>query len=73
MRPLVEIAFEVAKKEKLPVIVSTDAKLKKGDITYIKQSLPQTVFKVLEDVGHGGMAALKPELMVAELKRAMEE
>ena len=46
---------------------------RKCDIAYIKQSLPQTVFKVFVDVGHGGLATLKPELLVAELKRAMEE
>ncbi len=31
MRPLVETAFEVAKQGGLPIIVSTDAKLKKGN------------------------------------------
>jgi predicted GNAT family acetyltransferase len=35
MRPLVETAFEVAKKSKLPVIVSTDAKLKKDKYEHI--------------------------------------
>ncbi len=35
MRPLVETAFEVAKKENLPVIVSTDAKLKKDKYAHI--------------------------------------
>ena len=35
MRPLVETAFEVAKQEKLPVIVSTDAKLKKDKYEHI--------------------------------------
>ena len=37
------------------------------------QNLPQTVFKVFEDIGQGGLAALKPELFAAELIRAMEE
>ncbi|MCR5603782.1 MAG: GNAT family N-acetyltransferase [Lachnospiraceae bacterium] len=35
MRPLVETAFETAKKAKLPVIVSTDAKLKKDKYEHI--------------------------------------
>ena len=35
MRPLVETAFEVAKKGNLPVIVSTDAKLKKDKYAHI--------------------------------------
>ena len=45
--------------------------LSKGDIAYIKQNLPQTVFKVFEDIGHGGLAALKPELLASELIRVM--
>lgn len=35
MRPLVETAFEVADKAGLPVIVSTDAKLKKDKYEHI--------------------------------------
>ena len=35
MRPLVETAFEVAKQGNLPVIVSTDAKLKKDKYAHI--------------------------------------
>lgn len=35
MRPLAETAFEVAKKGKLPVIVSTDARLKKDKYEHI--------------------------------------
>jgi len=44
---------------------------RKGNIAYIRQNLPQTVFKVFEDIGHGGLAALKPELLAAELTRVM--
>ncbi len=35
MRPLVETAFEVADQGKLPVIVSTDAKIKKDKYAHI--------------------------------------
>ena len=35
MRPLVETAFEVARQGKLPVIVSTDAKIKKDKYAHI--------------------------------------
>ena len=35
MRPLVETAFELAEKKRLPVIVSTDAKLKKDKYEHI--------------------------------------
>ncbi len=39
MRPLVETAFEVAKQGNLPVIVSTDAKLKKDKYEHIGMKL----------------------------------
>jgi len=48
-----------------------EEKDRKGDIAYIRQNLPQTVFKVFEDIGHGGLAALKPELLATELTRVM--
>ncbi|MCR5148809.1 MAG: GNAT family N-acetyltransferase [Eubacterium sp.] len=38
MRPLVETAFEVARKGKLPVIVTTDAKIKKDKYAHIGMS-----------------------------------
>lgn len=38
MRPLVETAFEVAKQNNLPVIVSTDAKLKKDKYAHLWRS-----------------------------------
>ena len=50
-----------------------EEKDRKGDIAYIQKNLPQTIFKVFEDIGHGGLAALKPELFAKELIRAMEE
>ena len=50
-----------------------EEKDRKSDIAYIKKNLPQTVFKVFKDIGHGGLAALKPELFAEELRRAMEE
>lgn len=42
MRPLVETAFEVAEKEKLPVILSTDAKLKKDKYEHLGMTLVNT-------------------------------
>ena len=50
----------------------TEEKDRKGDIAYIKKNLPQTVFKVFEDIGHGGLAALKPELFAEELRKCAE-
>ena len=51
----------------------SEAKDRKWDIAYIRKQFPNTVFRVFEDIGHGGLAVLKPELLVSELKRAMEE
>ncbi|MBQ8160923.1 MAG: alpha/beta hydrolase [Clostridia bacterium] len=48
-----------------------EEKDRKGDIAYMRKHLPQTVFRVFEDIGHGGLAALKPELLAKELTRAM--
>ena len=42
MRPLVETAFEVARSGNLPVIVSTDAKLKKDKYEHIGMQLVNT-------------------------------
>ena len=42
MRPLVETAFEVAKNGNLPVIVSTDAKIKKDKYEHIGMQLVNT-------------------------------
>ena len=51
----------------------TEEKDRKGDIAYIKKNLPQTVFRIFTDIGHGGLAALKPELLASELIRVMED
>ena len=48
-----------------------EAGARKADIAYIKKRLPRAVFKAFEDVGHGGLAALKPELLASELIRAV--
>ena len=37
------------------------------DIAYIQKSFPQAVFKEFSNVGHGGLAALQPELLVSEI------
>ena len=50
-----------------------EKKARKWDIAYIRKHFPQTVFKAFENVGHGGLATLKPELLVSEMERVMEE
>lgn len=51
----------------------TEEKDRKWDIDYIREHFPKTVFRVFEDIGHGGLAALKPELLVSELERSLED
>ncbi|MBQ8974110.1 MAG: alpha/beta hydrolase [Oscillospiraceae bacterium] len=46
-----------------------EQKARKWDVRYVRQKVPQTVFKQFEDMGHGGLAVLKPELLAAELER----
>lgn len=47
----------------------TEEKDRKWDIGYIRTHFPGTEFRVFEDIGHGGLAALKPELLATELER----
>lgn len=51
---------------------ATEEKARKQDMAYIRKRFPGTVFRVFEGIGHGGLAALEPELLVSELERAME-
>lgn len=39
------------------------------DIEYMKRHFAGTEFKVLEDIGHGGMAALRPQLLADMLEK----
>ncbi len=49
----------------------TEKKARKWDIAYIRKNFPQAVFKEFPNVGHGGLAALQPELLAAELEHVM--
>ena len=51
----------------------TEEKERKWDIEYIRKHFSKTVFRVFEDIGHGGLAALKPDLLASELERTIEE
>ena len=51
----------------------TEEKARRWDIEYIRKQFPGTVFRVFESIGHGGLAALKPELLASEIERAMGE
>ena len=49
----------------------TEMKDRKWDIDYVKKHFPQTRFRRFENVGHGGLAPLKPERLVRNLERMM--
>ena len=49
----------------------TEEKDRKWDIEYIKKTFPETEFRVFKNIGHGGLAALKPELLASEIERAI--
>ena len=75
--------FESCNNYKMPENVKTDCehieywysaleeKDRNWDIRYISNNLPHTVFKRFENIGHGGLAALKPELLAAEIERVI--
>ncbi len=75
--------FESCNNYKMPKEIRTDCrnieywyaesekKDRAWDIGYIGKHFPQASFRVFEDVGHGGLAALKPRLLVSELERTM--
>ena len=50
---------------------TTEEKARKWDIEYIRKQFPRTAFRVFENIGHGGLAALKPELLASEIERVM--
>ena len=47
----------------------TEERARKWDIAYIRKHMPGTVFRVFEEIGHGGLAVLKPALLAAEIER----
>ena len=51
----------------------TEARARKWDIAYIRKNFPNTRFRVFKEIGHGGLAALKTELLASELDRAIGE
>lgn len=48
-----------------------EEKDRKWDIAYIRKHFPGTAFRVFEETGHGGLAPLKPKLMVSEIERVL--
>ena len=75
--------FDSCNNYAMPKVIRTDCprieywyarseeKDRKWDIEYIRKQFPGTAFRVFENIGHGGLAALKPELLVSEIERVM--
>ncbi|MCR4755241.1 MAG: alpha/beta hydrolase [Lachnospiraceae bacterium] len=53
-------------------IAEKEAKDRRADVAYIKKVFPDTIFKEIKDVGHGGLAPFNPELFVREIERACD-
>ena len=51
----------------------SEKKARKWDIEYVKKHFPQAIFREFEDIGHAGLAVLKPELLASELERTGDD
>ena len=77
--------FESCNNYKMPEPVYTDCsrieywfsqmeeKDRKWDIRYMRKHFPQTKFRRLSGVGHGGLAALQPERLAHGLEKVISE
>ena len=50
-----------------------EEKEREWDIAYMKKKIPQTRFRRIEDLGHGGLAVLRPDLLVAGMEELISE
>lgn len=51
----------------------TEEKARKWDIAYIRKNFPQTKFRRIQDVGHGGLAVLHPDKLVRGIQQLCAE
>lgn len=52
---------------------SSEKKARKRDMEYIKNVFPQTDFREFENIGHGGLAALKPGILAEEIAKLCDQ
>lgn len=52
-------------------VAEKEIKDRKLDVSYIKQHFPQTVFRKIKDVGHGGLAPFNPKKFVRGIERVI--
>ena len=45
-------------------VADKEVKARKNDVKYVKKIFPQTIFRKIKDVGHGGLAPFNPEKFV---------
>ena len=76
--------FESCNNYSMPKRIDTDCrnieywfsekerKERKKDIDYVKTYLPETQFKVFDEIGHAGLALKKPEVFADEIIRVCE-
>ncbi len=53
------------------LVAEKEVKDRKWDVAYIKKHYPQTVFRKIKDVGHGGLAPFNPEKFVIGIERVI--
>ena len=76
--------FESCNNYKMPEHIHTDckrilylyakneAKERKKDIAYMKESFPQSVLKEIENIGHGGLAVFRPQQLANEIEEIIK-
>lgn len=52
-------------------LADAEIKARKLDIRYIRKAFPQTVFRKVKKLGHGGLAVLRPEAFAKGIDRAI--
>ena len=77
--------FESCNNYRMPAVIRTDCqkieywyaeaeeRARKWDMDYIKEHFPQTVFRKIENLGHGGLAVLRPERLAGEISRLLSD
>lgn len=51
-------------------VAEKEVKDRKADVAYIKKSFPQTIFRKIKDVGHGGLHRLIRNCLCGGLREA---
>ena len=76
--------FESCNNYRMPDTLRTDCRIieywyaeaeekdRRSDIRYVRERFPGAVFRVFGGIGHGGLAARKPELLASEIERLAE-